>query len=341
MAEKRTIKIGRHEIGPGLPSLLVAEIGGNHGGDVGLARFMLRAAAGAGADAVKFQAYRSANFMSRRSPFFGELEAEELPYDDLAALLREAHDCGLAAGITAFDEEGIELAQSAGADFIKISSGDITHHRLLERAARTEIPLFLSTGASTQAEVNAAFDIVRPARHRLVILQCSSLYPCPAECVDMAVMDRWLRMELAAGYSDHSLGTAAVRLAIALGAWVVEKHFTTDTALPGGDNAISALPHDFMELAEWARQRARLWGEDIKRIQPDEIAMRPVIRRAVVAKRDLAAGLVLTENDITLMRPPQAEGALGPDYLGHVVGHRLARGAGEGDLITLAALADD
>jgi sialic acid synthase SpsE len=323
-----------------MPTLLVAEIGGNHGGDMELASRMVRAAAKARAGAVKFQAYCSPRFMSPLSPFYKELENEELPYGDLANLVAEAKDYGLLAGLTAFDEEGIEMAQEAGADFIKISSGDITHHRLLEKAARTDKPLFISTGASTQAEVDAARHILGPARKRRVFLQCTSLYPTPLASVDMAVMDRWLHSGMAAGYSDHTMGTAAANLAIALGAFVLEKHFTTDTSLPGGDNSISALPADFAELAQWAALCAAMRGEDSKRIQPDEISARPIIRRAVVARRDLPEGWRLTENDVTLMRPPQAEGALGPNYLGHVVGRILARAIGEGDLISLARLAD-
>lgn len=327
-------------IGKGLPTLLVAEIGGNHGGDLGLASRLVRAAAKAKAGAIKFQAYRAASFMSPLSPYYRDLEAEELPYDDLASLIVQAKDYGLLAGLTAFDEDGIELARSAGADFIKISSGDITHHRLLEKAARTGKVIFLSTGASTQTEVDAAREILHPAKKRLVILQCTSLYPTSPDQVDMAVMDRWLRSGLAAGYSDHTLGTAAARLAIALGAFVLEKHFTTDKNLPGGDNAISALPYDFLDLAEWAAIQGSLRGDDVKRIQEGEREARPLIRRAVVAKRDLPEGLRLTENDLSLRRPPAAEEALGPDYLGHVLGRHLARAIGAGDLITLGALAD-
>ncbi|UQZ89196.1 hypothetical protein C4J81_08290 [Deltaproteobacteria bacterium Smac51] len=340
MPDNRTIKIGGRLIGRGLSTLLVAEIGGNHGGDPELARRMVQAAAEAGADAVKFQAYRSAAFMSRRNPYYEELESEELSYEDLAALMAAAHDHGLAAGLTAFDDEGVELAVSARAEFIKIASGDITHHRLLEKAARTDKPIFISTGASTQAEVDAAMDTLDKAKGRLVVMQCASLYPAPLDSVDLAVMDRWLRSGVPAGYSDHTIGTTAARMAVTLGALVLEKHFTIDRDLPGGDNSISALPEDFRELADWKALRVIMWGDDTKRIQPGEMEMRPVIRRAVVAKRDLPAGWKLTENDVALMRPPRADGALGPNYLGHVVRRTLKNGVNEGELISLADLAD-
>ncbi len=337
--DTRTISIGHYRIGPGQPTLLVAEIGGNHGGDVELARRMVRAASEARADAVKFQAYRSSCFMSPLSPFYEELAAEELSYDELADLMSEARSLNLASGLTAFDEAGINLALATGADFIKIASGDITHHRLLEKAARTDIPLFVSSGASSESELDAALEILAPARNRLLILQCTSLYPTPPDMADVGVMARWLRNGLAAGFSDHTLGTAAARLAIALGAWALEKHFTTDRSLPGGDNAMSALPPDFEELAGWNAMRARLWGDERKKIQPAETAVRPLIRRAVVARRDLPEGLCLMENDVALLRPPRAEGALGPETLVDLLGRALLRPVVRGELIRLSDLA--
>ena len=332
------IQVGRRTIGPGRPALLVAEIGGNHGGDPGLAARMVSAAAGAGAGAVKFQAYRTPSFLSRQSPYYDELALEELTFERLAALVAQAHELGLAAGLTAFDEAGLHLAEECGADFIKVSSGDLTNHGLLALAARARRPLFVSTGAADDDEITAALRVLQPAEDRVVLLQCASLYPAPLEAANLAVMARWLGEGRAAGYSDHVLGQQAAIMALSLGAMVLEKHFTIDQALPGGDNSLSALPPDFRQLARWVELRGTIWGSRLKKPHPLEETMRPVIRRAVLAARDLRAGRPITPDDLALMRPPPAEELLGPECIILLVGRVLKADLAEGSPLTWAAL---
>ncbi len=319
-------EVGGRPVGPGRPALLVAEIGGNHGGDLALARKMVAAAAGAGADAVKFQAYRTAEFLSRRSPYYNELAAEELSSEALADLIAYGRGLGLAVGLTVFDQSGIDLAADTGADFLKISSGDLTHGDLLERAARAGRPLFVSTGAATFEEVAEARRLLVPARDRLVLMQCAALYPAPPETASLAVMAGWLAQGQAAGYSDHTLGATAAFLALALGAQVLEKHFTTSRELPGGDNGISALPGEFRELARWNGEIPIFMGRPDQKPHPLELPMRPIIRRAVLAARDLPAGQRLTPADLVLKRPPQTDGILGPEHLPRLAGRVLVRG---------------
>ena len=344
-----SLKINGRPIGPGQAALLVAEIGGNHGGDAELASHMVEAAARAGAGAVKFQAYRTHNFLSRLSPYYDELAAEELPFADLASLVKLAHTNGLAAGLTIFDEQGLRLAAECGADFIKISSGDLTNYPLLEKAVTAEQPVFISTGAADEEEVNAALKICAPARDRLVIMQCTSLYPAPPETANLAVMASWLNNGLAAGYSDHVSGLTVAWAALSLGAMVLEKHFTTDQTLPGGDNAISALPEDFTKLRAWpaekhnaiksAAPRPVWWGRAEKRPHPLELPMRPVIRRAVVAAEHLSAGQVLTKADLALRRPPAGGEFLGPKDYEKLPGRTLKRDLPAGTPLTWPDLA--
>ncbi len=335
------LTVGGRLVGPGRPALLVAEIGGNHGGDPALARRMVEAAAEAGAGAVKFQAYRTAEFISALSPYYAELATEELPFERLAELVARAHDLGLAAGLTVFDPAGLDLARECGADFLKISSGDLTNPDLLALAAEEARPLFVSTGAAEAAEVEAALEILAPARDRLALLQCAALYPAPIEAANLAVMAGWLARGLTAGYSDHVLGPAAAQMALALGAAVLEKHFTLDRALPGGDNALSATPEEFRELARWAGLCFQMRGEAVKRPHPLERPMRPIIHRALVAARDLPAGRRLTEDDLVLRRPPNASGLLGPRDRPGLLGRVLKTGLAEGTPVTRADLADD
>jgi len=334
----KAMKVGSRPVGPGYPALLVAEIGGNHGGDPGLAAKMVSAAAVAGAGAVKFQAYRTPAFLSRLSPYYEELALEELTFERLAVLVGQARRLGLAAGLTVFDEDGLALADECRADFIKISSGDLTNHDLLARAARAQQPLFISTGAATETEVRDALAVLKPAKERLVLLQCTSLYPAPPESANLAAMVRWLEEGLAAGYSDHVLGPEAAIMALTLGAVVLEKHFTIDRALPGGDNSLSALPADFRELARWVPLRESLWGAPVKSPHPLEAPMRPIIRRAVLAARELKAGRRLNADDLALMRPPPADDLLGPDCLAGLIGRVLKENLAEGAPLTWAAL---
>ncbi|MDR2946484.1 MAG: N-acetylneuraminate synthase family protein [Candidatus Adiutrix sp.] len=326
-------------VGAGGSSFLVAEIGGNHGGNPVLAAEMVRAAAAAGAEAVKFQAYRTADFLSPLSPYYDELAAEELPFDQLGKLVKQAHGLGLAAGLTVFDAAGIAFAQGCGADFLKISSGDLTHPYLPRRAAETGLPLFLSTGAAEEAEVSAALAALGDTPGGLVIMQCAALYPAPAEAANLAVMRRWQSEGLKAGYSDHTLGLNAAKLAVAMGAAAVEKHFTTDRNLPGGDNSISATPEEFNELVRWRNTCGVMLGQPVKRPHPLEVPMRPVIRRALVAGRPLCAGDILAAEDVKLQRPPSStEELLAPDRLAEVVGRCLTQDVPQGAALRLSDL---
>lgn len=336
-----TIEVGEHFLGAGRPALLVAEIGGNHAGDPALAGRMVEAAAACGAGAVKFQAYRTAEFLSPMNPYYNELAAEELPFEYLAALVAKAHGLGLAAGLTVFDQAGLDLARDSRADFIKISSGDLTNTPLLALAARAGQPLFVSTGAAEAGEVAEALAMLEPARENLVLLQCAALYPAPLEAANLEVMANWLAAGLAAGYSDHCLGPAAAEAALALGALVLEKHFTLDRDLPGGDNAISAQPMEFARLASWANRCFIVRGQGGKRPHPLEMAVRPLIRRAVVAARDLPAGHRLRAEDLALRRPPPSENTLAPKQLPDLLGRRLKSPLGEGAPLTWSEVTEE
>jgi sialic acid synthase SpsE len=312
----------------------VAEIGGNHGGSPELAALMVRAAARSGFGLVKFQAYRTGLFLHRSSPFHGELGREELPFAALSALGTLARDLGLGFGLSVFGPEGLELALSLGADFVKISSGDLNHHPLIRMAAASGLPLVISTGAAAQAEVDRALALSGP--NLLAVLQCTSLYPAPEGLMHLAVMDGWLQRGLPAGLSDHSLRTGAMRMAFLLGAAMIEKHFTTDRGLPGGDNAMSLTP-DMMEalarelrgLGVWGRATGgrgdremalgpgpgELWGSPVKEVQPGEEPR--LIRRWAVCARDLKKGQPLDPADLAFQRLSAelagGDGLLGPD----------------------------
>jgi sialic acid synthase SpsE len=355
--------------------LLAAEIGGNHGGRLELAAELVKSAAKAGAGAVKFQAYRTETFLHRDSPFFAELLAEELSFESLGRLVELAHSLGLAAGLTVFDAEGLNLARASRADYVKISSGDLTHRRLIRAAAESGLPMALSTGAASHGEVEAALSLCAPC----ALLQCCALYPAPPELVHLAVLDRWLRQGRPAGLSDHTLGPQVALAALELGAVMVEKHFTVDRRLPGGDNAMSATPEEFRLLAVQIQLQTKLRRLAEAQARPDrpdrpDLTDRPdladlaepadqadlgypasrqpwwgvpekrrqpgeapaLIRRAAVAARPLAAGEPLTEEAVVFLRPPAAAALLGADRpLADLI---LTRPVAAGRLVTLEDL---
>ena len=334
------IKVGGVILNTSSPALLVAEIGGNHNGDLGLAWQMVQAAAAAGAVAIKFQAYHTPEFLSPKSPYYGELAAEELSLDALAGLMAKARKLGLLVGLTVFDRDSLNLAQEA-ADFIKVSSGDLTHHQLLAQVSTVDLPIFLSTGAATAEEVAEAQEVLAPAKGRLVLLQCTSLYPAPLESVNLEVMVKWLSKGVAAGYSDHALGTEASTMALALGALVVEKHFTTSRSLPGGDNDISIEPEEFKALNHFNSVRGILRGSGLKRPSEAEEPMRQIIRRTLVATSDLLAGHVLQAGDVALKRPAPALGSevfLAPSEFPKVLGCSLAQNISNGEALQMKHL---
>jgi sialic acid synthase SpsE len=286
--------------------VLIAEIGGNHGGDPDLAAKMIRAAARHGFDGVKFQAYRTESILHQSSPYFDELKREETRFEDLIELAQLTKKLSLIFGLTVFDAEGLQLASSGAIDFIKISSGDLTYHPLIKMAAESGKPLVISTGAGTQPEVDRAFKLTNS---RAIILQCSSLYPAPESAINLAVMDAWLQNGCQAGLSDHSPGTEAMKWAYLLGARMIEKHFTIDRNLPGGDNDISLDPAGMTELVNYLSDReiqsdnynpieraeilealvkTPFWGSPIKTPAAGETPK--LIRRHALAAKDLKKG---------------------------------------------------
>lgn len=266
-------------------SPFVAEIGGNHGGDPSLAAVMVKAAAKSGFGGVKFQAYRTESFLHESSPYFAELKREELSFDDLARLSDLARGLTLSFGLTAFDPDGLALAASLACDYAKISSGDINHYPLLRRAAESKLPLVVSAGAATEAEVENA---LRLTANRAMVLQCASLYPTPESAINLSVMVAWLKRGLKAGLSDHSLATESMKWAYLLGAHMIEKHFTVDRNLPGGDNDMSLDPASMGRLMdELKRLSERGNGPCLTQNETGEAYLPPAMAHGPTAMEEL------------------------------------------------------
>ncbi len=320
---KPVVRFGPVVLGPGRPALVVAEIGGNHGGDPELARVMVDAAIEAGARAVKFQAYRTASFLTRSSAYYDELAGEELNFQDLAVLARRCREKDVLFLASIFDQEGLDFLSDIETPAVKVSSGDLTNLPLIERAAALHMPVILSTGAAELREIDQALETLASCgANQVVLLQCTSLYPCPDEDINLlAIPALQNRYQMPIGFSDHSAGVEIPLAAMALGACLVEKHFTTDRLLPGGDNEMSCLPSELEVLVKGANRVNKALGRPEKGPAPVEAKIREAIRRSLTAARDIKAGEILDRDNLALKRPG---GGLPPGEYNQLLGRTAA-----------------
>lgn len=307
----------------GLP-VIVAEIGGNHGGRRDLALEMVDAAAAAGAHAVKFQTYVTDRFVSRNHPSYEEFAREALSFDDLAVVAQHCRARGIVFFSTPFDEESADFLESLGVPAFKIASGDLTHLPLLRYVAGKGRPVLLSTGASTWEEADAAVAAIRSeAAVELAVLHCVAAYPTPdAEVQLRMIPELQRRYDTVVGFSDHTAGIEISLAAVALGAAIIEKHFTTDRDLPGGDNAMSITREELSRLVGGSRRIVAALGGTALRLTPSERQLLPAIRRTMVLRRPLAAGEVLAPDDVMMMR---SGGGMTAEKLDVVAGRKAAR----------------
>lgn len=315
----KTIAIGRHRIGNGQRIFVVAEAGVNHDGDVRQAIELIDAAARAGADAVKFQMFRADDLVTEtavtaayQQRATGEvsqramLKRLELSDDAFDRIRRRCEQRSILFLATPFGRGEVDRLVALGAPAIKIASTDLTNHTLLEHAADTQLPVILSTGASTETEIGEAVGLLRDRRaaNHLVLLHCVSRYPTPLDAINLCAI-RTLRatFDLPCGLSDHTTSVDMGAWATAAGACVLEKHFTLDQAAPGPDHAMSLSPEQLKDYIIAVRQVERTLGDGRVGLAEEESAVRAVVSRSVVSKVDIAMGTAITADMLTLKRP--------------------------------------
>jgi N,N'-diacetyllegionaminate synthase len=329
------VRIGNRLVERDGPPLVMAEIGVNHDGDVGLARQLVAAAAKAGADAVKFQLFDADMLLAREA---GLVEYQKTAADSADDLLRPlqlsptqlwplveyAKSLRLAAVVTPFSPGLVGACVRMGVDAVKLASPDLVNHPLVIAARATELPLILSTGAATMEEVFWTKDWLGDAYARTVFLHCVSSYPTPADRATLGAIEA-LRDEFASmmvGYSDHTRETATGGLAVIAGACLLEKHLTLDRKRPGPDHAASLEPGQLAEYVTIARQAFVMRGPLEKKPSDIEMEVRHQTRQSVVARHDLPAGSVLTAVDLTVKRP--GTGIPAAEFY-DIIGRRLVR----------------
>lgn len=336
MNEPSPISIGTRQIGPGLPCCIMAEIGVNHDGDLDLARQLIDQAAACGADVVKFQTFTAAGVAQAGAPkaeyqLAGTSAEEdqhqmlarlELSRSDHRLLMDHARGLGLEFLSTPYSEDDADFLVDLGVGALKIASGQAVEPAFLAHLARKGLPLLLSTGMCDLDEVAAAVDTVRQAGNPpLILFQCTTNYPSALEDTHLrAMVAMGRRFAVPVGYSDHTPGLTASMTAVALGACIIERHFTLDRSRPGPDHAASSDPEELARLIKAVREVEQCLGSEHKAPTEAELRMRPVVRRGIYAADDLPAGHVLRRSDLRVARP---QGMAPAAVLAHLIGKPL------------------
>jgi len=302
-------------------TLIIAEAGVNHNGDLQLAKQLVDAASQAGADIVKFQTFNAKHLATEQAEqavyqqqALGVSEGQlamlkrlELHADQHEDLIDYCHYCGIEFLSTAFDSRSIELLSSFKLKRWKIPSGEITNLPYLRLIGSYGQPVILSTGMSSLGDIEAALAVLEQAgtsRNQITVLHCTTEYPAPPEEVNLRAMKTIAEaFDVSVGYSDHTDGITVPIAAVAMGAIVIEKHLTIDRKMPGPDHKASLEPHQFANMVHSIRTVQQAFGDGIKKATPSEIPNKLIARKSLVASKPIEKGEVFTESNITSKRP--------------------------------------
>ncbi|MCT4626530.1 N-acetylneuraminate synthase [Halodesulfovibrio sp.] len=342
-------------------TFVIAEAGVNHNGSEEFALRIIELAARAGADAVKFQTFKASKLVSKGTAT-AEYQKEQTGNSDQYTMLKKleltdqlhekiiqhckAHDIEFMS--TPFDIDSAHYLLSLGMERFKIPSGELTNIPFLRELAAFDKPMILSTGMATLEEVKEAVAAINEAREEcgfvaplesvLTVLHCTSNYPAPLEDVNLSAIHTMVReLPVPIGYSDHTAGILVPVAAVAMGATVIEKHFTLDKNLPGPDHQASLEPNELTEMVQQIRQIEISMGSGVKEPSAKELPVRELVRRSVTVVVDKAEGEILTKDDVELLRPGTG---IPPKHLESIVGRRLKVAKNKGSVLLWQDLVD-
>ncbi len=333
-----------------MKTLIIAEVGVNHNGDLEMAKRLITAAKQAGADIVKFQTFKTANFVTKSADKaeyqksttgasenqYDMIRKLELSQADHEMLIDECQRQGIRFFSTAFDAESFDMLVSMGLDQVKIPSGELTNLPLLRYMTRLGMPVMLSTGMATLGEIEAAIEEIELAgtpRDRITVLHCTTEYPAPMEDVNLrAMVSMKAALGVEVGYSDHTPGIEIPIAAVALGARVIEKHFTLDRTLPGPDHKASLEPHELKAMVDAIRNVEVALGDGVKRPSASELKNKPIARKSLVAVKTIRAGETFSAENIGTKRPGNG---ISPMRWDEVIGRPAPRNFAIDELIEL------
>lgn len=342
------IVIGSHRLSRGSPDcFVIAEVGHNHGGNVETCKQLFQAAKYAGVSAVKLQKRDNRSLYTREfydsiynsenafGPTYGaHREALEFGATEYRDLKQFAENLGLIFFATPFDFPSVDFLEQLDVPCYKVASGDATNIPLLRYIAKTEKPMFVSTGAASLDDVRRAYDTVKPLNDQLVLLQCTAEYPSDHRDMNLSVVQTYLSEfpETVVGLSDHDNGIAMALVAYVLGARVVEKHFTLNRAWKGTDHAFSLEPEGMRKLVRDLHRAAIAMGDGVKRVYDKEKPAKVKMAKKIVAAQDLSEGHVLDAADLAYKSPGDGIPPYQDDQL---IGRALKRAVRKDEALTL------
>lgn len=344
------IFIGKRAVGDDEPTYVIAEAGVNHNGSLARAKELIKKAAEAGADAVKFQTYKAGKLVTKTAPRFwdwkGEKKKKGTQYDSYSLLdkfplqyypelIRTCKKYGIEFLSTPFDEDSADALVRFGMKAIKVSSSDVTNLPFLANLAKYKLPVLLSVGASTMGEIEeAVHTIERAGNKKIIIMQCTLVYPTPFEHANLRVIPTLATLfpEYPIGLSDHTLGVHIPPAAVALGARMIEKHYTVDKTLTkSADHWLSVDPKELKEMIQAIRHVEEALGSTRKYVLPAEHHTYLYDKRSIVSACAIKKGTKITKRMLTHKRPGTG---IRPKYIDVVIGRRAAVDIPEDTTIT-------
>jgi N-acetylneuraminate synthase/N,N'-diacetyllegionaminate synthase len=330
--------------------IIIAEAGVNHNGDFELAKILILEAANAGADYVKFQTFKADKLVSKDAQKAeyqktnlkegGDTQYEMLKKLEMSEewhykLIKYAKECGIKFLSTGFDEDSIDFLDSLKIDLFKIPSGEITNKPYLEHIAKKGKPVVISTGMSNLQEIKDAIDVFQKyqiSKNDITILHCNTEYPTPMQDVNLLAMNTIQKvLEINVGYSDHTLGIEVPIAAVALGAVIIEKHFTLDRNMVGPDHLASLVPEELKQMISSIRNIEKaISGSGVKQPSDSEKKNLSVVRKSLHYKDDLIKGSIIKKQNLITLRPGNG---ISPMNYEEIIGKTLSRNVLKNELI--------
>ena len=333
-----------------MKTLIIAEAGVNHNGSIEFAKKLVDVAAEAGADAVKFQTFNAVNIVSRNARKAAYQRQTTNAAESQLDMIRRLELCpsahkelftycnkeGIQFLSSPFDLESIDLLSSLGLTIFKIPSGEITNLPYLRKIGALKKEIILSTGMSDLGEIEDALDVLMKSGTELeniTVLHCNTEYPTPIQDVNLKAMQTIARaFDVHVGYSDHTLGVEVPIAAVAMGATVIEKHFTLDRNMEGPDHRASLEPNKLKVMINAIRNIEKALGNGIKKPSPSELKNKSIARKSIVAERNIRKGEAFTEENLTVKRPGTG---ISPMRWDEVIGRKASRNFNEDEIICL------
>lgn len=316
-------------------TFIIAEIGVNHNGDINLAKKMIKSASECGVDAVKFQTYVSEELVLKNAEKadyqkkndsnesqFEMLKKLELSYDDFSQLKKYAQECGVLFLSSPFDRKSVDLLEKLEVSAYKLGSGELNNLELIEYVQSKNKPIILSTGLATLKEIKETYDFIKD-KSNLFLLHCITGYPTSFEETNLNFIKTLQKeFEIPIGFSDHSPGIELSIAAVALGACIIEKHFTIDKNLPGPDHKASLNSTEFKAMVDAIRHVEVAMGDGTRKLSENELNIKKVARKSIVLSKNISKGMVIKKDMLTIKRPGTG---IPPNHINEVVGKRVLK----------------